>query len=177
MPRGGSASPRENFPEPIETPIKKQPCAQPLRLLYCTASCFLSRASFISHCFPFQVGLRAPRRSAPRASCSLRATFVCRPSPCPRYFGKRQLSRRAANCLSAPFQPAEIARGERSARSRPARPSPAGDGALPLGWTRRRGRGTSPRGNGRSGGPTGRRAQTERQQSHPRRALTSEAAM
>lgn len=101
----------------------------------------------------------------------LAQSHLCLPAlPLPRYFGKRQLSRRVANCLSAPCQPAEITRGERSAWSHPARPSPAGLGAVPLGWARTRGRGTSPRGNGRSSGPTGRQAQTDRQTTKPPQA-------
>lgn len=80
--------------------------AQPAAIIICTTSCFLSRASFISHCFPFQVGPWAPRCSASRASSAGAARppqlaaggHLCLPAPAaspgPGYFRKQQLSRR-----------------------------------------------------------------------------------
>lgn len=97
-------------------------CAQPSAIIICTTSCFLPRAAFISHCFPFQVGPRAPRCSAsgaassaglpatPPAAACWRRGHLCLPacppsSSCQSYFGKQQLSWRIVNCSSNPFQP------------------------------------------------------------------------
>lgn len=87
--------------------------ARPAAIIICTTSCFLSRASFISHCLPFQVGPWAPRCSAPRVSSTRRssrpgATFVWQPSPpppAPAISGTGQLSRRRLLIVcQSPFQ-------------------------------------------------------------------------
>lgn len=116
---------------PSKAELKRLPktrwCAQPSAIIICTTSCFLPRAAFILHCFPFQVGLRVPRCSAsgaassaglpaaPPAAACWRRGHLCLPAPsvrppssssssCQSYFGKQQLSRRIVNCSSTPFQ-------------------------------------------------------------------------
>lgn len=104
-----------SFPVPtLEGGLKRlqktQRCARPSAIIICTTSCFLPRAAFISHCFPFQVGPWAPRCSAsgaassaglpatPPAAACWRRGHLCLParppsSSCQSYFGKQQLSR------------------------------------------------------------------------------------